>query len=144
MGTGTTTGGRVLVVDDHELVREMLREQLTRRGYAVVLAASGREALALARACPPTAVVSDMAMPELSGLALLRALRHDPRTKAVPFILFTADRYAALAQAAREAGALACLPKPDDLERLFALLAEVVPPAAATQRAPTSGGPPGG
>ncbi len=141
---GTAAAGRVLVVDDHELVREMLREQLTRRGYAVVLAATAREALALARASPPAAVVSDLNMPELSGLALLRALRHDPHTKTVPFILFTADRSHALAQAAQEAGALACLAKPDDLGRLFALLAEVVPPAAATQRAPTSGGPPGG
>jgi PAS domain S-box-containing protein len=69
------TGERVLVVEDEDAVREIVRRVLTRNGYEVVTAATPSDALALAeQVASPELVISDVVMPEMSGLALAERL----------------------------------------------------------------------
>jgi signal transduction histidine kinase len=79
---------RVLVVDDNADMRDYMRQLL--REWDVTSAANGRAALELARANPPGLIVTDVMMPELDGFALLRELRSDTRTRAVPVLMISA------------------------------------------------------
>lgn len=90
----------VLVVEDHAEMREFLAAHLRHR-FTVATAGGGSEALALARARRPAAIVSDVMMPGMDGLELCRKLRADPALAAVPVLLASAkagedDRVAAL------------------------------------------------
>ena len=102
----------VLVVDDSRMVRESLARSLTGRGYRVLRAADGLEALELLRAEPVDLVVSDVEMPRLDGFALVRRLRDMPAPlRGLPVLIVSsrdseADRLAGL-----EAGADRYLPK---------------------------------
>jgi signal transduction histidine kinase len=80
---------RVLVVEDNPDMRQYLL-QILRRDYEVRAVADGYAALDAIAASPPDLVVSDVLMPGLDGLALLRALRTEPSTCAIPLILVTA------------------------------------------------------
>ncbi|MGW0120826.1 SpoIIE family protein phosphatase [Streptomyces sp. NPDC003327] len=102
--TGTRTGAaleasgrsvpavatRVLVADDNADMREYLTRLLSGAGYEVRGVSDGQEALAAVRAQVPDVVVSDVMMPRLDGLALVTALRADPRTATVPVLLLSA------------------------------------------------------
>ena len=81
---------RVLIVDDNEANRYLLRALLQGHGCAVEAAAHGAEALALARRTPPDLVISDLLMPVMDGYTLLRHWKADDRLKAVPFMVYTA------------------------------------------------------
>ena len=81
---------RVLVADDNADMREYLARLLRTAGYHVDLVTDGQQALERVRADLPDLVVSDVMMPRLDGLALVAALRTDPRTAAVPVLLLSA------------------------------------------------------
>src|SRR4051794_7271338 len=80
----------VLVVDDVPDAREVVVRLLKRRGYQAVTAEDGYEALAAVNTQPPDLVLLDLTMPRLDGVAVLKALREDPRWKHLPVVLFTA------------------------------------------------------
>jgi len=80
----------VLVVDDTEDCRLILRTMLESQGHRVRLAENGAAALAAARAQPPDVIMLDVMMPGMSGLEVLKELRALPATAAVPVILVTA------------------------------------------------------
>lgn len=83
--------GRILVVDDHEANRVLLRDILELDGHVAVLAGSGSEALALAAADSELdLVLLDVNMPGMDGLEVCRRLRADPATASLPIILVTA------------------------------------------------------
>ncbi|WUI26013.1 SpoIIE family protein phosphatase [Mycobacterium sp. NBC_00419] len=81
---------RVLVADDNADMREYLVRLLRNAGYEVDAVNDGREALDQIRSDPPDLVVSDVMMPRLDGLALVSALRSEPRTVSVPVLLLSA------------------------------------------------------
>jgi len=81
--------GRVLVVDDNADMRDYL-VRLLQPHMDVSTANNGKFAIEHAIEHPPDLILSDMMMPELDGVGLLRALRADPRTKAIPFVLLSA------------------------------------------------------
>jgi signal transduction histidine kinase len=87
--TGRKGRGHVLVVDDNADMREYLL-RLLRPHMEVELAKNGKQALAQALADPPDLILSDMMMPELDGVGLLRALRGEPKTRTIPFVLLSA------------------------------------------------------
>jgi PAS domain S-box-containing protein len=84
---GSAGGRRILVVDDDESQLALTRLHLTRLGYAVQTARDGVEALEMARAAPPEAILSDVLMPRLDGFKLCRAIRQDPGLRHIPVVL---------------------------------------------------------
>lgn len=105
---------RILVVEDNDANRVMLCRRLANRGYTTVEAANGREALAAVRAQPFDLVLCDIMMPELDGYEVLRALKADPATQALPVIMISAlDEMAGVVKCI-EMGAEDYLHKPYD------------------------------
>ena len=80
----------VLIVEDHEENRALLKVLLEASGYRVTATGDGLEALDAARRDPPDAIVSDVQMPKLDGFALCRAWMQDPALRAIPFIFYSA------------------------------------------------------
>ena len=80
---------RILVVDDEEANRNLLREILRPLGYQVREAADGDEALAAVAESTPDLILLDLMMPRLNGYEVCRELKSDPRTRLVPIIILT-------------------------------------------------------
>ena len=80
----------VLIVEDHEENRNLLKLLLEINGYRVTTAGDGLEALAAARRDPPDAIVSDALMPKMDGFALCRAWMQDAALRPIPFIFYSA------------------------------------------------------
>jgi DNA-binding NtrC family response regulator len=111
---------KILIVDDEEPARQGLTALLARWGYEVDEAGDGQEALAKAAAGLPSVVLSDLVMPKMDGLELLRALKTD-----VPFasvILLTGQGSIDTAVTAMKEGAYDYLTKPVDVARLRLLI----------------------
>jgi CheY-like chemotaxis protein len=85
-----TEGGRVLLVADDKFLRGACEASLRQRGFQVVTATDGEEGLRLAREAPhPDVVLLDLVMPKMSGIEVLRALRADADTKAIPVVILS-------------------------------------------------------
>jgi diguanylate cyclase (GGDEF)-like protein/PAS domain S-box-containing protein len=80
---------RLLVVDDNDVNRRLLRAQLEGEGHEVVEAANGVEALALLKRTGVDAVIADILMPEMDGYRLCLEVRKDPALQKLPFLLYT-------------------------------------------------------
>ncbi len=111
---------RLLVVDDDRAVRESLRRALALEGYEVELAADGAEALGLAATANPDAIVLDVLMPEVDGLAVCRRLRDTGNR--VPVLMLTARESVGDRVAGLDSGADDYLVKPFALDELLARL----------------------
>ncbi|HYH27573.1 MAG TPA: response regulator [Actinomycetota bacterium] len=81
---------RVLVIDDEPDVLLLCRVNLEFEGHEVVEATNGEDALRLALAKPPDAIVLDVMLPHRDGISVLRGLQHHPDTKEIPVVLLTA------------------------------------------------------
>jgi CheY-like chemotaxis protein len=80
----------ILVVDDFDDTRLMMRLWLERRGYRVIEAADGLEALEVARRESPDLVIMDIEMPEMDGLAATRRIRQEEHLRDVPVVAVSA------------------------------------------------------
>jgi len=105
----------ILLVDDFEDGLDLYQEYLTYRGYRVIVARNGDEAVAQARAHAPDLIMMDIRMPRMTGYDAVRILRADPSFGRVPIIALTAhamedERVAALAAGFDELIAKPCLP----------------------------------
>ena len=117
------SGRKILIVDDSPTERYFLADLLSKKGYAVVTAESGEEALTKVRLEKPALVVMDVVMPGTSGYQATRALARDPATQGIPVILCTSknaesDRVWGLRQGAKE-----YVVKPVDADELLAKIA---------------------
>lgn len=81
----------ILIVDDNSTSRRMLSYTLQKQGHAALLAENGRIALEQLALHTVQLILSDIAMPEMDGLMLLRAVRADPRWARLPVIMITAS-----------------------------------------------------
>ena len=81
---------RILIVDDSPSILGMLQAIFENEQYEVVTAIDGTDGLAKAHQSLPDLIITDSIMPGLDGFGLLRALREDPATEAVPVIMLTA------------------------------------------------------
>jgi CheY-like chemotaxis protein len=88
----TAAGHTVLVADDDHDTREFLTLALEKEGYRVIAAASGQEALELAAAHTPSAIVMDLSMPVMDGVQSSHLIRDQPGLKSVPIIACTGYR----------------------------------------------------
>lgn len=80
---------KILIVDDEQEIRKLLKEKLELNQYAVMTASSGKEALALCKNSKPDLILLDIAMPEMDGYATTESLRQDPKTKDIPILFLT-------------------------------------------------------
>jgi two-component system, chemotaxis family, chemotaxis protein CheY len=116
----------VLSVDDSASIRQMVKLTLSGAGYEVVQAGDGAEGLAKAQSTPVDLVVTDLNMPVMNGLGLIRELRKLPNYKGVPIIFLTTESDAAMKAEAKAAGATGWITKPFQQEQLVAVVKKVL------------------
>ena len=118
---------KVLLVEDNEMNRDMLSRRLERKGYSVVCAMDGEQAVRMAESENPALILMDMSLPILDGWEATRRIKAS--TPKVPIIALTAHAMEGDEKKAREAGCDDYDTKPIELERLLgkiqALLATV-------------------
>src|SRR4051794_35567871 len=111
---------RILAVDDTSQNLKVLDAMLTSRGYTLVTARSGEEALAMVDEAAPDLVLLDVVMPGLSGYEVARRLRTTPATHFLPIVMITALQAQEEKVKAIEAGADDFLTKPINQHELLA------------------------
>lgn len=114
---------RILTVDDSVAMRQMTSATLIAAGYEVVQAANGREALAVATEQSIDMVITDVNMPQMDGIALVRELRSLSQYRLKPLLFLTTESAAGRKNEGREAGANAWMQKPFNSERLLLTVA---------------------
>jgi CheY-like chemotaxis protein len=101
-----------LLGDDDTIVRELMMNRFKWRGFGVIGAANGSQVLDLAKRQQPNIIVLDRIMPDMEGLAVLKALKADPMTADIPVIMLTAKRKPRDIDEGRSAGAADYIVKP--------------------------------
>lgn len=121
-------GGLILVVDDEAHIRRLLSHELAQRGYDVIEAANGNEAITLTRKHFPDLITLDVLMPDINGLDVTAVLRSDPETKDIPIIIISVMEYQ---ERALEIGADDYVHKPFDTEDILEKIGRLLrkPPA---------------
>ncbi len=124
----------ILAVDDERDVTELLRFHLSRAGYKVLTASSGREAIETIRCCRPDLVLLDLMLPDIDGFGVCEILRRNAATAAIPILILTAWAATDSRQLGLELGALDYVTKPfspsdlvDRIDRLFRLRPKTLP-----------------
>ena len=110
---------KILLVEDHEELWDFLSRRLRRRGFEVVLAHDGQQALDQVAAESPDIVLLDMNLPVMDGWTVARTLRADDATRTLPLIALTAHAMAGDDNRAFAAGCNAYHPKPVDFAKLL-------------------------
>ena len=119
--------GPILIVEDVPNVLELLEVTLRFKGYPVVTAGNGQEALDTIRRERPAMIITDILMPRMDGFTLAHNLRKDPRTSQIPLIFITATYLSSEDKAfAIQLGASRFLEKPIDTEEFLLTVAEVL------------------
>jgi len=114
-----TVQTRALVVDDYDDAREMYSEFLAYKGFEVLQAQNGLQAMALAESLHPDLIVLDLALPDIDGIEVTRRLKASAATSSIPIVMITANAQAAMLDEARKAGCVAVLVKPCTPEELL-------------------------
>lgn len=114
---------KILVIEDEFLIRENLLERLGAEGFDTVGAENGLDGVKLALADRPDLIICDVMMPELDGYDVLRTLRQNPNTAAIPFIFLTAKADKAALRQGMELGADDYLTKPFTKTELLGAIA---------------------
>jgi CheY-like chemotaxis protein len=110
---------KILLVEDNEMNRDMLSRRLERKGYQVLIALDGQQAVDMTAADPPALILMDMSLPVLDGWEATRRIKKDERTKNVPIIALTAHAMQGDEQKAKDAGCDDYDTKPVELPRLL-------------------------
>lgn len=116
----------ILSVDDSASMRQMVKLTLTGAGYQVLEAADGCEALSKARAGGISMVLTDLNMPNMDGLTLIRELRKQPAYKGVPIVFLTTESDDAKKAEAKASGATAWIVKPFKQDQLLGVVKKVL------------------
>ncbi|MDE2796218.1 MAG: response regulator transcription factor [Gemmatimonadota bacterium] len=136
----TKTPPRVLVVEDEAEIAALIAYQLTREGYRVETALTGAAALDALHRDLPDLLVLDRMLPEISGDDVLKALRDNPATQAVPVLILTAKKDQADRIQGLELGADDYLTKPFSPRELVLRVDAILRRAKGELRATTGGG----
>lgn len=127
-GAGLVNGekAKVLICDDDPLLLELMEFRLKAKGYEVIKAADGAEALAKAQQDEPDIIVLDAMMPKVDGLEVLARIKGDPDLSGTPVVMLTARKGEKDIVSALEKGADDYLVKPFIPEELLARLARLI------------------
>lgn len=118
----------VLVVEDNEMNLDMLSRRLERRGFLVVSARDGTEALEAARRHRPDLILLDLSLPHLDGWTAARILKSEEQTKPIPIIALTAHALRGDREKAEESGCDDYDTKPVEIVRLLAKIEQWTKP----------------
>lgn len=124
--TETTANLIVLLVEDDEDTRYVMRLELEQRGYRVVEAENGEKAVALARAEHPNIILMDLSLPGMDGLEATKEIRKDNSLGQVPIVAVTAHQESDFREGAKASGFDAYVTKPIDFDWLSELLSGLV------------------
>jgi DNA-binding response OmpR family regulator len=119
---------RVLVVDDTENVRELIRVNLELEGFEVHVACDGQEALDVVADVAPDLITMDVMMPGLDGLSAAARLKGSAATASIPIVMVTARAQTTDRAAGRAVGVDAYVTKPFDPDELVRTVRELLPP----------------
>ena len=114
---------RILTVDDSVAMRQMMSATLTQAGYEVVQASNGRDALKIACEQPVDLVITDVNMPQMDGIDLVRELRSLSQYRQKPLLFLTTEAASSRKLEGREAGGTGWMMKPYNSDRLLATIA---------------------
>src|SRR5260221_12903820 len=124
---GAVMSRRILVVEDQEDNRRILRDLLTSAGYEIIQAENGEEALAAAARERPDLILMDIQLPVLDGYEATRRIKANPALRAIPVLAVTSYALSGDENKARPAGADADVTKPFSPRALLAKIREYVP-----------------
>jgi two-component system, chemotaxis family, chemotaxis protein CheY len=110
---------KILIVDDSRSVRQQLRTILEDDAHIVVEATDGKEGLRMARHLDVSLIITDVNMPHMSGIEMIREIRKTSLHENTPIFVLTTEGTPAVARAGREAGANAWVVKPFDTPKLL-------------------------
>lgn len=116
----------IMTVDDSSSVRQMVGFTLRNAGYQVVEATDGKDALSKLNGSPVHMVITDLNMPNMDGISLIRALRGKASFKFVPIVMLTTESQATKKQEGKDAGATGWIVKPFKPEQLLAVVKKVL------------------
>ncbi len=122
---------QILAVDDSPSMRHLVVVALRRAGYEVDAASDGAEALAAARRGHYDAVLTDINMPNMDGITLVRELRGLPHYRSIPILILTTEATPQRRQESRAAGATGWLVKPFRQHNLLSIVERILPTCAA-------------
>ena len=121
-------GKQILVVDDSVTMRQMVSFTLKNAGFDVVEAGNGKEAVGkLQTGAKPSLVITDLNMPEMDGITLIKQIRATPGFKFTPILMLTTESSAEKKKDGQAAGATGWIVKPFQPDQLLAVVKKVVP-----------------
>ncbi len=136
---------KILVIDDDPDIVRLLRYMLRDAGYSVIYAYNGADGILKARTDKPDLVLTDLAMPNVSGLDVIEALHEGPETRDIPILAVTAHAAENIAQAAHQLGCTGSISKPFTTEQLLRRIQRCFDPVpeASPDTLPVAPPPPG-
>jgi CheY-like chemotaxis protein len=129
---------KILVVDDEDDIRRFLELVLGEKGYEVLTASSGEEALTRVQGVRPDLVLLDIMMPGLDGWEVLELLKRDPATADIPVAILSARTETSAPSFWRDKGAVEYITKPFALLTLFTKLQEILAAVGEREKAGAS------
>ena len=129
---------RIVIADDDPIILSLVALRLEIADYEVLSAKNGEEALALIRQSEPVAAILDMQMPFRTGIAVLDAIKSDPRTDKLPVMMLTGELDTAQVMQAMGAGAGDYMVKPFHPDRLLERVNRMVRSSAMVWTKPSS------
>ena len=116
----------ILTVDDSASIRQMVSFTLKNEGYDIVEAVDGMDGLEKMKSSAVDMVLTDLHMPNMNGIELIREIRANPATKFIPIIFLTTESQAEKKQEGKSAGATGWIVKPFKPEQLVAVVKKVL------------------
>lgn len=129
---------RILIVDDHPDLRELMTRMLVSRGFEVETVTQGATALLAASTSHPDVIFLDVMMPDVDGLTVLEQLKGNPATAAIPVVVMTAQMRERIRHQALLAGAARFIGKPLTLGELISTIKAVLAEARAEAAKPSA------
>ena len=117
---------RIMTVDDSASIRQMVSFTLKEAGYGAVEAVDGKDALAKLNGTPVHMIITDLNMPNLDGIGLIKGVRANPSYKFIPIVMLTTESQDSKKQEGKQAGATGWIVKPFKPEQLLAVIKKVI------------------
>lgn len=118
---------RVLIVDDSVSMRQMVGYTLREGGFEVIEAEHGQDALDKLNGITVDLIITDLNMPVMDGITLIRNVRQQPAMKSKPILMLTTEGLSSKKEQGKAAGATGWIVKPFDPDKLLQTIAKVLP-----------------